>query len=158
MPAATPEANRVTEMLANHAILTAKLLSYGQYLTRAFPNQSVTMLTATAPDAPLPFERTTRAAIPETIRSEVWRRDGGRCVRYRANQNLKFDHIIPVALCGATSARNLQLLCRSCNREKSRSIQAPVTATEPFRPTCPRDAILVAPRLRTRATADLQDP
>jgi hypothetical protein len=122
MAAATSEANRVTEMLAHHAILTAKLLSYGQYLARAFPNQSVTVLTATAPDAPLPFERTTREAIPETIRSEVWRRDGGRCVKCRANQNLEFDHVIPVALGGATTARNLQLLCRSCNREKSQSI------------------------------------
>jgi 5-methylcytosine-specific restriction endonuclease McrA len=35
---------------------------------------------------------------------------------------LQFDHIIPVALGGATSAQNLQLLCRQCNLAKSAGI------------------------------------
>jgi 5-methylcytosine-specific restriction endonuclease McrA len=71
----------------------------------------------TAP-APLPYEQTTRTPIPERIRAEVWRRDGGRCVECGSQNNLQFDHMIPVSRGGATSAQNLQLLCQKCNRAK----------------------------------------
>lgn len=72
--------------------------------------------------APLPFEQTTRSPIPEAVRSEVWRRDQGCCVQCGISQNLEFDHIIPLARGGATSVRNVQLLCRSCNASKGDSI------------------------------------
>jgi 5-methylcytosine-specific restriction endonuclease McrA len=36
--------------------------------------------------------------------------------------DLQYDHIIPVALGGATSEQNLQLLCAGCNREKGASL------------------------------------
>lgn len=74
------------------------------------------------PEAPLPFEQTKREPISEAVRTEVWRRDGGRCVDCESNEQLEFDHIIPVSRGGATSARNLQLLCKSCNRAKSAKI------------------------------------
>ena len=38
-----------------------------------------------------------------------------------SKKNLEFDHIIAVALGGADTARNLQLLCQSCNRSKGAS-------------------------------------
>ena len=60
--------------------------------------------------------------IPSDVRSEVWYRDSGCCVICRATEYLEFDHIIPHAKGGATSAQNLQLLCRKCNSEKSDSI------------------------------------
>jgi len=63
----------------------------------------------------------TRYISPE-IRSEVWYRDGGRCVICGATEYLEFDHIIPRSKGGATSVENLQLLCRKCNSEKSDSI------------------------------------
>ncbi|MFT4571434.1 MAG: 5-methylcytosine-specific restriction endonuclease McrA [Hyphomicrobiaceae bacterium] len=75
----------------------------------------------TAPVA-LPYERLSRTPIPEAVRSEVWRRDEGRCVECGAPQNLEFDHIIPLVRGGATSTRNLQLLCRSCNASKADKI------------------------------------
>ncbi len=75
-----------------------------------------------APQSPLPFEQTTREAIPEAVRSEIWRRDGGRCAQCGSQQNIEFDHIIPVSRGGATSVRNLQLLCKQCNRQKGASI------------------------------------
>ena len=89
-------------------------------ITRASPI-TVTLEFETPP-APLPYEQTSRAPIPEAVRSEVWRRDGGRCVKCGSKENLQFDHIIPVARGGATSAQNLQLLCQQCNRVKGARI------------------------------------
>jgi len=63
-----------------------------------------------------------RASIPESVRREVWRRDQGRCVRCGSQGNLEFNHIIPHSKGGADTARNLQLLCQTCNRSKGASI------------------------------------
>ena len=38
-----------------------------------------------------------RAAIPEPVRHEVWRRDRGRCVDCGSRERLEFDHIIPIS-------------------------------------------------------------
>lgn len=63
-----------------------------------------------------------RAPIPDEVKVFVWNRDGGRCVKCGSNQRLEFDHVIPVALGGANTARNLQLLCETCNRSKGAAI------------------------------------
>ena len=67
-------------------------------------------------------ENTRREPLPEGVRNEVWRRDGGRCVQCGSQENLEFDHIIPVSQGGANTARNLQLLCEACNRSKGAKI------------------------------------
>lgn len=59
-----------------------------------------------------------REGVPEEVRREVFRRDGGRCARCGSDELLQFDHVIPVALGGASTAENLQLLCAPCNRDK----------------------------------------
>jgi HNH endonuclease len=59
-----------------------------------------------------------REHIPEDVRRQVFRRDGGRCARCGSDELLQFDHVIPVALGGASGPENLQLLCAPCNREK----------------------------------------
>jgi 5-methylcytosine-specific restriction endonuclease McrA len=64
-----------------------------------------------------------RDAIPSVIRREVWRRDGGKCVKCGSRKNLEYDHIIPVSKGGSNTARNIELLCEVCNRVKSDSIQ-----------------------------------
>jgi 5-methylcytosine-specific restriction endonuclease McrA len=63
-----------------------------------------------------------REPIPEEVRRYVFRRDGGRCAKCGSRELLQFDHVIPVALGGSGTAENLQVLCTSCNREKSDSI------------------------------------
>jgi hypothetical protein len=60
-----------------------------------------------------------REPIPEDVRFEVWRRDEGKCVVCNSKENLEFDHIVPFSKGGSNTARNLQLLCESCNRSKS---------------------------------------
>jgi len=64
----------------------------------------------------------TREPIPKEVMNQVWNRDGGKCVLCGSQENLEFDHIIPVSKGGATTYRNLQLLCQKCNRTKSDSI------------------------------------
>ena len=65
---------------------------------------------------------TTREMIPQETRAIVWRRDGGQCVLCGAQEDLQFDHIIPVSKGGGNSPQNLQILCGPCNRKKSDSI------------------------------------
>lgn len=64
-----------------------------------------------------------RTSIPSEVRREVWRRDGGRCVRCGSRERLEYDHIIPVTKGGSNTARNVELLCETCNRRKSDLIQ-----------------------------------
>jgi TPR repeat protein len=64
-----------------------------------------------------------RQAIPADVRREVWRRDEGKCVKCGSRKNLEYDHIIPVSRGGSNTARNIELLCETCNRSKSASIQ-----------------------------------
>jgi hypothetical protein len=63
-----------------------------------------------------------REPIPEAVRREVFRRDGGRCVACGSGELLQFDHVIPVALGGGHGPDNLQLLCAPCNRDKGASL------------------------------------
>ena len=66
--------------------------------------------------------KSTRVPIPDAMRRIVFERDGGRCVECDSNFNIQYDHILPVALGGATTVENLQILCADCNRRKSATI------------------------------------
>lgn len=66
--------------------------------------------------------KTRRHPIPHEVKLSVWRRDQGRCVECESQESPEFDHIIPLALGGANSDRNLQLLCADCNRRKGASL------------------------------------
>lgn len=63
-----------------------------------------------------------REPIPQDIMDKVWNRDGGKCVKCGSQENLEFDHIIPFSKGGANTYRNLQILCKKCNIEKSNKI------------------------------------
>lgn len=63
-----------------------------------------------------------RMAIPRDVANAVWNRDGGKCCMCGSHTDLEFDHIIPLSKGGATSFRNLQLLCHNCNLKKSDKI------------------------------------
>jgi hypothetical protein len=71
------------------------------------------------PDEPLPSGR---EPITDDVKMFVWKRDGGRCVSCGSRERLEFDHIIPIAMGGSNTARNLQLLCETCNRQKGATL------------------------------------
>lgn len=66
--------------------------------------------------------RGARQKIPQEVKIVVWQRDGGRCVECSSQRELEFDHIIPLALGGSNTDRNLQLLCGGCNRRKGATL------------------------------------
>lgn len=63
-----------------------------------------------------------REPIPEEVKFEVWRRDEAKCVLCGSQTKLEFDHIIPFSKGGSNTARNIQLLCETCNRKKGSTI------------------------------------
>lgn len=63
-----------------------------------------------------------RQAIPREVRLAVFTRDEGRCVECDSNFDIQYDHIIPVALGGASTVDNLQILCADCNRKKGATL------------------------------------
>ncbi len=67
-------------------------------------------------------EEIRREPIPQDVMDKVWNRDGGKCVQCGSQEHLEFDHIIPFSKGGATTYRNLQILCKKCNIEKSNKI------------------------------------
>ena len=67
-------------------------------------------------------KKPSRISISSEVKQFVWNRDNGACVDCGSNLNLEFDHIIPVSKGGSNTARNIQLLCETCNRIKGDDI------------------------------------
>lgn len=63
-----------------------------------------------------------RRYVEKSVRTEVFLRDGGKCVECGSQSNLEYDHIIAFTNGGSNSAKNIQLLCQKCNRSKSNKI------------------------------------
>ncbi len=65
-----------------------------------------------------------RRLIPTSVKVEVWKRDGGRCVKCGANDELHFDHDVPYSKGGTSiTSENVQLLCARHNLGKRDRIE-----------------------------------
>jgi 5-methylcytosine-specific restriction endonuclease McrA len=64
-----------------------------------------------------------RQPIPRAVRLAVFERDGGRCVECGSGFEIQYDHVIPLALGGAGTVENVQILCAPCNRSKGASLR-----------------------------------
>ena len=69
------------------------------------------------------YEGYQRKNIPSNLRKIIWKRDNGRCVKCGSENDLHYDHIIPVSKGGGTSIENLEILCEECNLSKSNKIE-----------------------------------
>jgi hypothetical protein len=56
--------------------------------------------------------------VPDSLRKEVFERDGGKCLRCGSTEHLSVDHITPLANGGTNDKDNLQTLCKKCNSIK----------------------------------------
>jgi hypothetical protein len=63
--------------------------------------------------------------IPDEVRDEVWKRDGGKCRHCGGTDHVEIDHVIPISRGGTGDIENLQLLCRKCNRKKRQRTSVP---------------------------------
>ena len=59
-----------------------------------------------------------RTYIPAYIRKLIFIRDNYCCVKCGSKKNLEFHHEIPDKMISSNGPKNLQLLCRRCNRMK----------------------------------------
>jgi hypothetical protein len=73
---------------------------------------------------PTMIDATRRRIIPSAVKLEVWKRDGGKCVKCGATDELHFDHDLPWSK-GGTSliVENVQLLCARHNIGKRDKIE-----------------------------------
>jgi hypothetical protein len=62
------------------------------------------------PGAPVP-----PTSLTPALRAEIFARDGHRCVRCGATEDLTIDHIFPRVIGGTNEPANLRSLCRPCN-------------------------------------------
>ena len=80
---------------------------------KAPPKRTTQPTTSSAPKAP---------ALSALVKRQVWTRDGGRCQwplesggTCQSPLSVEYDHIIPRALGGSSTAKNIRLLCRFHN-------------------------------------------
>lgn len=79
--------------------------------------------------------RVGRSSIPREVMLKVVRRDGQICAMCRTvvrDDEVEFDHLIPVARGGPTTAANMRVLCRECNRKKSDALAGLLHDGTPF--------------------------
>ena len=74
--------------------------------------------------APTRQDAPRRRVIPTRIKLAVWKRDGGKCVKCGATDELHFDHDLPWAKGGTSiTEENVQLLCARHNIAKRDHIE-----------------------------------
>jgi hypothetical protein len=69
--------------------------------------------------------RRTGRYISREIMLKVVRRDNHicqKCFQYVRDDEVEFDHTIPVSRGGPTTVENIKLYCRACNRKKSNAL------------------------------------
>ncbi len=135
IPAELADAYRAALALAPYAIAHDPARAFEQMVAawreqlekRKFGTGRRSPRPAAASKGPSPRENASaprrRRYIPKHVRREVWHRDGGQCTfesdagrRCERRSQLEYDHVIPEALGGDDSAKNLRLRCCAHNQ------------------------------------------
>jgi hypothetical protein len=66
--------------------------------------------------------------VPEPLRARIFERDGHKCRRCGATEDLSVDHIFPQSFGGTHAEANLRTLCRPCN--SARPVAFPALAED----------------------------
>ncbi|MDP2712237.1 MAG: HNH endonuclease signature motif containing protein [Solirubrobacteraceae bacterium] len=66
--------------------------------------------------------RARREPVPREVKLAVFERDAGCCVECGSSFEIQYDHVIPLALGGASTVENLQILCAPCNQRKGAAL------------------------------------
>jgi hypothetical protein len=64
--------------------------------------------------------------VPFKMRIRIARRDNytcQKCAKHLRDEEMEFDHIIPVSRGGSTEEHNIRLTCFECNRSKSNKLE-----------------------------------
>jgi hypothetical protein len=103
-----------------HAHYAAVVDTYGMSLTREEVEAAIAGRKKFQPSGPRAVNSSPQFSrgIPASLRAEVLKRDGGRCLKCGARVDLHIDHILPVSLGGLTVLDNLQTLCSAENLGK----------------------------------------
>ena len=109
------------ELISKMADLGAESLKAKKFGKRRVEAEAKAAAESKHHGAPTPTsEPEARGKHPRYISKEtkhfVWRRDRGVCCQCGSRRGLNYDHIVPVARGGRTSADNLRLLCFACNQ------------------------------------------
>ena len=69
---------------------------------------------------PIDYQDTSHPGyIPPVVRRKVWIRNKGQCAACGSRKDLLYDYIVPILEGGNNTLDNLQLLCKTCDQEKS---------------------------------------
>ena len=66
-----------------------------------------------------------RPPISAAVRTRILARDGYACRYCGSDGPFQIDHVVPVALGGATTMGNLVTACVTCNQRKGATVWAP---------------------------------
>ena len=69
--------------------------------------------------------RTDSVGLSDEIRLSVWDRDRGVCAECAASENVAFEFVIPPERGGASTVRNVRLLCRKCAGKAGDTLSSP---------------------------------
>jgi hypothetical protein len=77
--------------------------------------------------------------IPQETKKAVQARDGGTCQKCGSKEHIEYVHIVPVSKGGSSELDNVQLLCRSCSRQKRVRSESHVAAEQVATPSVERE-------------------
>lgn len=64
------------------------------------------------------YRQKQKKTIPAALRTEVFERDGYKCLACGSQKSLRCDHVLPESKGGPMESSNMQTLCESCNTKK----------------------------------------
>ena len=110
------------DFIKRYEINSKKYIQINNFTKHQMPHHKEVASEIPAPEG---YAQITKHAydVPETVKLEVFQRDGKHCLKCGSKENLSLDHIKPLASGGENNTDNLQTLCKRCNSSKGNTIK-----------------------------------